>query len=142
MCLLRLTYVFHLFEIIVVIQQGGEISLGFIEPVMRNETTTSPLAFIRCHGIEYISLIISFSYTFMTRRLQLVSFSHWTSSNVRVDSVTRLTGVWQMGHGNSCHINESKNERWNRVQLALEWMKSKRSVPFDEITRALHRKCN
>ena len=60
---------------------------------------------MRCHH----------SYIFNMRLLQLVSFSHWTSSNVRVDKVTRLTIVSQIGQGNVFLLDSSLSTQ--EVQL-------------------------
>jgi len=51
--------------------------------------------------------IINKTYIFNILRLQLVSFSHCTSSNVRVDNVTRLTIVSHIGQGNVLRLDNS-----------------------------------
>jgi len=55
------------------------------------------------------------SYIFNILRLQLVSFSHCTSSNVRVDNVTRLTIVSHIGQGNVLRLDNSLSTQ--EVQL-------------------------
>ena len=46
-------------------------------------------------------IYVVYTYTFSTLLRQLVSFSHCTSSRVRVDKVTLFTGLSQIGHGNT-----------------------------------------
>ena len=55
------------------------------------------------------------THIFKIRHRQLVSFSHWTSSSVRVDSATRLTSVSQIGHGNVLRRDSSRST--HEVQL-------------------------
>ena len=55
------------------------------------------------------------THIFKIRRRQLVSFSHCTSSNVRVESVTRLTTVSQRGQGNVFRRESSRSTQ--EVQL-------------------------
>lgn len=57
------------------------------------------------------------TYIFNILRLQLVSFSHCTSSNVRVDNVTRLTTVSHIGQGNVLRLDNSLSTQ--DVQLLL-----------------------
>lgn len=55
------------------------------------------------------------THTFNILRLQLVSFSHCTSSKVRVDKVTLLTRVWHIGQGNVFRLDSSRSTQ--EVQL-------------------------
>jgi hypothetical protein len=64
----------------------------------------------------------------MIRRLQLVSFSQSTSSNVLVDNVTLLTGVSQIGQGNSFRFESSRSTQDVQLYMIIRETANVRSV--------------
>ena len=101
----KLTDIFHFFQIIIVFYKTGEILLNFvITYVGKSKILDESFQKENKKGDPELS------HTCNIRLLQVVSFSQSTSSRVRVeDSVTRWTTVSHIGQGNVLRRDSSRS---------------------------------